>query len=234
MATAVSTKDAPPSANGSESKVRQLVVSPPNFQDLQVTVRGTSALLQCRFSKKAQEQIRGKQAAGSVAAKGAKREARDFDADLMGALHVSESGWFGIPASAFRNACIEACRTAGFTMTRARMSIFILDEGKDSVDGIPLVRIISGPYERTEMMTRNATGVVDIRVRPMWREWSVNLKVRFDADQFSPTDVLNLLMRAGIQVGVGEGRPFSKNSNGMGFGTFTVEAGVDSEPEEVK
>ena len=36
-------------------------------------------------------------------------------------------------------------------------------------------------------------------------------------------DVTNLLMRVGQQVGIGEGRPDSKNSAGMGWGTFNVE-----------
>ena len=30
------------------------------------------------------------------------------------------------------------------------------------------------------MHTRNATGVVDIRVRPMWREWWIDLRVKFE------------------------------------------------------
>jgi hypothetical protein len=47
--------------------------------------------------------------------------------------------------------------------------------------------------------------------------------VRFDADQFKASDVVNLLQRAGAQVGIGEGRPFSKSSNGLGYGTFDVE-----------
>jgi hypothetical protein len=47
--------------------------------------------------------------------------------------------------------------------------------------------------------------------------------LRWDADQFSVNDVMNLLSRAGVQVGIGEGRPFSKNSNGMGWGTWEVQ-----------
>jgi len=35
--------------------------------------------------------------------------------------------------------------------------------------------------------------------------------------------VTNLLSRVGMQVGIGEGRPFSKNSAGMGWGTFELE-----------
>ena len=36
-------------------------------------------------------------------------------------------------------------------------------------------------------------------------------------------DVVNLMVRVGLQVGIGEGRPSSKKSNGIGWGLFDVE-----------
>ena len=51
---------------------------------------------------------------------------------------------------------------------------------------------------------------------------AVKLRLKWDGDQFTPTDVVNLLSRAGQQVGIQEGRPDSKNSAGMGWGTFEV------------
>lgn len=164
-----------------------------------------------------------KMAMGSQAKKGSKKEARDFDEDFRQAQHISSDGWVGIPASAFRNACIAACRMVGYKMTHARMSVFIEHDGIDAEDATPLVKLIAPKPEKNEMMTRNATGVADIRIRPLWREWKVKVRVRYDADQFSASDVVNLFARAGQQVGIGEGRPFSKNSNGLGFGTFVIE-----------
>ena len=73
------------------------------------------------------------------------------------------------------------------------------------------------------MAVRNATGVCDIRIRPMWDEWNAVVRIRFDADIFSLTDVTNLLMRVGEQVGLCEGRPDSKQSAGMGWGLFKIE-----------
>jgi len=69
---------------------------------------------------------------------------------------------------------------------------------------------------------RNESGVVDLRMRPVWRRWEVVLRLRWDADQFSAADILNLVARAGLQVGVGEGRPDSPNSNGLGNGCWEV------------
>jgi hypothetical protein len=87
---------------------------------------------------------------------------------------------------------------------------------------VPLVKLDAGQPERLDMAVRNQTGVADIRVRPMWRQWGATLRIQFDGDQFTAKDVANLLGRVGLQVGIGEGRPDSKNSAGMGWGLFEV------------
>lgn len=199
-------------------------IKPLNFERIKLTLIGTAPFMQARFAAKAMAAMKEKMEAGPTAKKGVKRKARDFDDDFIQAQHISSAGWNGIPAGAFRNACIDVCRMVGFKMTHAKMSIFIEADGLDKVDGTPLVKMIADPPERTEMATRNATGVADIRIRPIWREWSAKIVIRFDADQFTVNDVVNLMARAGQQVGIGEGRPFSKSSNGLGFGTFRVEA----------
>ena len=207
------------------SVATQVTITAPKLQTIDFTIVGVAPYMQAKFSEKAKHAMTSKMLAGSTAKKGAKREPRDFDADFIGAQHISSEGWNGIPAAAFRNACIDACRMVNFQMTRAKMSIFVEPDGFDATDATPLVRLIADPPERTEMATRNATGVVDIRVRPLWRKWSAKVRMTFDADQFTATDVANLLARAGLQVGVGEGRPYSKSSAGMGFGLFRIEGG---------
>ena len=202
--------------------MEQVTISPLNMQTIVVEIEGTTPLMQARFQQKALNKMREKMQAGQTAKKGAKREPRDFDDDFKQAQHISEKGWNGLPAPAFRNACIDVCRMVGFKMTHAKMSIFFESDGLDKQDGTPLIKIIADKPERTEMPVRNATGVVDIRVRPMWRKWGAKLRLRYDADQFTASDVVNLLSRAGEQVGVGEGRHYSKSSNGIGMGCFRV------------
>jgi len=199
-----------------------VTIKPLNFRFIKLTLVGTAPYMQARFSAKAMQAMMAKHAAGSTSRKGGKKEPRDFDEDFKGAMHVSEEGWIGVPAAALRNACIDVCRMAGFKMTHAKMSIFVEADGRDAVDGAPLVRLDAGDPERVDMATRNATGVADIRVRPMWREWKLQATFRYDADQFTQEDVMNLIARAGEQVGIGEGRPYSKSSNGLGYGTFQI------------
>ena len=197
-------------------------ITAPDIRTAEFKLVGTAPFVQLKFPEKAKAQMRAKMELGSQAAKSRKREARDFDEDYRQALHVSEEGWYGIPAPAFRNAMISACRLVGFKMTLAKLSVFAKADGIDGEDGTPLVRITGDP-EPVVHHVRNATGVADLRVRAMWREWSATLRIEFDHDQFSLQDVTNLLMRVGVQVGVGEGRPDSKSSAGMGWGTFRLE-----------
>ena len=202
--------------------ITPVTITPPNFKHVQFTLEGTAPFLQNKFSTVKAEQMMEKMAAGSTSKKGAKREARDFEADFIAAQHISTEGWVGIPTSSIRTACIDVCRMAGFKMTHAKMSLFVIADGTDATDGQPLVKLIAAAPEKTMLPVRNSTGVTDIRVRPMWRQWKLNVTIRFDADQFTFADVANLISRAGEQCGLGEGRPFSKNSNGLGYGTFRI------------
>lgn len=203
------------------SKIKEVTIAPPKFERAAVRIRGLTPYLQNKFSQKARLQIEATQRAGSQAKKGRKREPRDFEADAEAAKHISVEGWCGIPAPGLRNAMISACRLVGFAMTRAKLSIFVEADGYDVDDHTPLVRIVGEP-EVHQSYARNESGVVDLRWRPIWQEWEATVRLRWDADQFSAADIVNLLARAGMQVGIGEGRPDSPNSNGLGFGTWEV------------
>jgi hypothetical protein len=178
------------------------------------------------MSKKVIDQLREDQEAGDKKKAKRKHVAKDFDAECEGAKHYSHEGWVGIPASAFKQAMIDACRTAGVTMTVAKAAIIgVAPDGFDRDMGDPLVKITSkAKPQRVDSPVRLPNGSVDIRPRPHWPVgWTCVVRIRFDADMIAADDVANLLTRAGIQIGIGEGRPYSKKSVGMGWGTFSVE-----------
>lgn len=203
-------------------------IKAPNIQAATFRIIGTAPLVQAKFSQKAKEMMMATQAAGSQAKSKKVREAKDFDSACDGSVHYSREGWVGIPAGAFRAAMISACRLVGFKMTLAKLSLFIEADGFDRDEGTPLVKLIAKAYRRVDLHVRNATGVIDIRSRPMWDEWEADVRVRYDADQFSLTDVSNLMARVGQQVGLCEGRPDSKSSAGMGWGTFRLASEDDA------
>lgn len=196
-------------------------IAAPKIKTAEFKITGTAPYVQLRFSQKAMNAMAAKMQAGGAAKNKKNRVARDFDDDFVQAQHVSTAGWVGIPAGSFRSALISACRLVNFKMTLAKLSIFIEADGYDKVDSVPLIKIEGKPRKHT-MAVRNATGVADLRCRPMWDKWSAKLRIRYDEDQFSLQDVSNLLMRVGMQVGIGEGRPDSRESAGLGWGTFSI------------
>lgn len=203
-----------------------LQIQAPNLQVAEFKITGTAPLVSNKFSVKAREQMKRTQEAGSTAKKGQKREPKNFQECYEQAMHKADEGWAGIPATSFRGAMISACRLVGFQMTRAKLAVFVEPDGLDAEDRSPLVKITKGEPHYYESYVRLATGVTDLCARPMWDPgWEATVRVKFDADVFTLSDVANLLERAGQQVGVGAGRPDSRSSNGLGFGLFTTANG---------
>ena len=202
-------------------KEREILIPAPNFRTLNFHLVGTSPYVQHKFSQKAKEEMAAAHEAGSKTKKGKKREPRNFTSDYEAATHFSSEGWAGIPAAAFRNGLISACRIVGFAMTRGKLALFASQDGVDRDDATPLVRI-EGQREPLQLHVRNDSGVVDLRNRPCWKEWTATVRVKYDADMFGDQDVTNLMIRLGEQVGIGEGRPDSKDSCGLGWGLFRV------------
>ena len=200
-----------------------VTIKAPNFQTAIFNIRGTAPLVIHRFSAKTKEQMRQKMESGKSAGSKKNREAKSTDSLYEEARYISEEGWDGFNAAAIRAALISACRLVGFKMTLAKLSLFVEADGHDQYEPqIPLVRILGEPRKQ-EDMARVETGQPYVTVRAAYHSWRAAVRVRFDADQFSLQDVSNLLARVGMQVGIGEGRPDSKNSTGMGWGTFELE-----------
>ena len=206
-----------------------VTIAAPKFETVAFPIVGTAPFVARKFSQKAQQIIRDGHEAGGTSRAKKKRDPIDYQAMYEEAKHISDEGWCGIPAPAFRAAMVRAAVVGGFVMTRAKLAVFIEADGFDNEEGTPLVRITKGEPERHDGYGRDARGGVSLSSRPLWRAgWEAVVRVTFDADMLTATDVGNLLSRAGLQVGVGEGRPYSKDSTGCGWGTFAVKDVADA------
>jgi hypothetical protein len=200
---------------------QSVTIAPPNFKEATFRIIGTAPYCMNKMSSENRKKMMDKQMEGSRSKKGTLRTPKDFDAIYRGSMHISTQGWHGIPAAGIRAALISACRVVGFAMTRAKLSLFVIHDGLDQEDGQPLVRIKGKPVRRDHTV-KLADGSSDIIARAFFDDWEVSLHLEWDGDQFSATDVANLLARVGKQVGLGAGRHDSKSSSGMGWGTFRV------------
>ena len=205
-------------------KETAVAIKPPNFGYVTFEIIGTAPLVIHRFSSKTKEQMKQKMETGKAASSRKNREAKATDDLYQEARYISDEGWDGFHAACIRNGMISACRLVGFKMTLAKMSVFVEADGVDAKEPqIPLVRIYGKP-QKQEDMARVETGQPYVTVRAAYHKWSAKVRMRFDADQFTLEDVTNLIARVGAQVGIGEGRPDSKNSAGMGWGLFEIKA----------
>lgn len=211
------------SSNGADTP-RAVTIPAPNMQVALFDIEGTAPYAQYKFSARAREQLERivtRQDKGGKGTK-AKRPAHDFDAEFAGSYHVSTDGWCGIPATSFRAGLISACRLVGFKMTIAKLAVFIQADGLDAETSEPLVRLIGPDPEKNQFVGRNADGSPQLRARALWKTWRARLRIEFDADQFALEDIANLLSRVGQQVGIGCGRPDSRDSAGIGWGLFRI------------
>jgi hypothetical protein len=199
------------------------IIKPANMQLATFNITGNAPLVIHRFSVKSQNQMEDKMKLGPTSKKGKARDALDPKQIYQDAKYVGPGGWEGFNGMSIRHALVSACRLVGYKMTLAKMSIFFVQDGWDKYEPhIPLIKI-NGKSEMLRCWARVETGGAYLTYRPAYYKWTSKITLRFDADQFSANDVANLLVRAGIQVGIGEGRPDSKNGVGMGWGTFTVD-----------
>ena len=203
-------------------RIVNVAIPAPKFSMAKFVITGTAPYVQLAFGQKAINLMKAIHEAGHQRTKGKKREPRNFSKEFESALHKTPEGKFGIPAGAFRKAMISACKIVGFQMTKAKLAVFVEADGFDETEGTPIV-FIEGKPEMVIHHVRNSDGSADLRTRGMWRKWSAAVRVKWDADMFSIQDITNLMKRVGMQVGLGEGRPDSKMSAGMGWGLFDVE-----------
>jgi len=201
---------------------KNIAIGRPNIRTAEFEIVGTAPLVVHRFSAKTKIQMKQKMETGKAASSKKDRTAKDTDELFEESKYVSAEGWDGFNATAIRKAMISACRLVNFKMTLAKLSIFVVADGWDKLEPqIPLIRI-NGTAIKQEDMARVETGQPYVCVRAAYHNWSAKVRINYDADQFTVDDISNLLMRVGMQVGIGEGRPDSKDSAGMGWGLFQI------------
>lgn len=208
---------------------KSVAISAPNFQRATFPIHGTEVLVIHRMSAKLKQQMIEKMETGKAASSKKTREAVKTDDLFQAARYISADGWDGFHAAAIRKAMVSVCRLVGFKMTLAKMSIFVEADGRDAKEPqTPLIRIIGKPVKQ-EDFARVETGQPYVTVRAAYFDWKANVRIRWDADQFTLTDVTNLLARVGLQAGIGENRYDSRDTAGIGWGSFEIAGNANTD-----
>jgi hypothetical protein len=215
-----------PSSEAQEA-VKAIRVTPPNFGVLSVTVRNSPG----------SELVTHRRGPGSDISnpdivkppKGEKRPTRQKMEELRHACYEipgktdldkmleGKAGFIGLPASGFAKAMATLAKDSGdrttLNATQVTRNIFVLSD----FDAYVKVDCAKGCHMREDivMIGKGTNRSPQMRYRPGFPEWETKLRIRFDADVFTPEDVMNLLARAGQKIGWGELRPEKGYSCGM-------------------
>jgi hypothetical protein len=204
----------------------KITLSPPRFGMATFHAIGTVKLVIHRFSPETLASLDEKKANKKTAAKSGKSEDEpkkiSRDVQYKRARYVSTEGWDGMSTRAWRAAMISLCRITGYAMTHARLCVFALPDGHTAPPESEDLVHIHGKPEMHVCMARVSNGNPYNCVRAAYWPWEAKVRLRWDLDQFSLEDITNLFARVGAQGGVGEGRPDSKKSAGMGWGLFDL------------
>jgi len=189
---------------GAKKDERPIVVQELRRRLLVLPVRGTSPLIVHAWDEKAKQQMRDKQQGRASPGKKAPKNPQEL---IEGCKYKDKKGRDCVPAVAFKNAIVTAARYAdGIQMTFLRGAIFVKGTTTDA-RGNDLIPLTYESITNREDMVRVGQGTADMRYRPQYNDWSVDLPIEFDEAVISAEIVVNLVRRAGFSVGICEWRP---------------------------
>ena len=170
---------------------------------MHVKLVGDSSLVCHGWSEKAIGMMLDKQMGKAKAAKEPKSPTQDYKDSLY---QMPDGDGLGFPATAFKSAAVDACsHVDGVTKVLARGAFHVIGD---------MVKVNGKPNMREDMV-RIAMGTADIRYRGEFKQWSVELLIRYSVNVLSAEQIINLFNVAGFAIGVGEHRPQKNGSWGM-------------------
>lgn len=188
-----------------------ITLKPINRQRVTFTIKGTSPIIQHKWSEKAKKEIRDKK----LGDKKKNRDKLDMDAEYQSAMYKTDAGEYGIPVLAFKASLIGAAhKDLGLEKTLVKKAFFVPCTDSNMI--VPME--CSDPVMREDYVRVGMSGT-DLRYRPEFKDWSVEITAEIDADMLTIENIAMLINRAGFGVGIGEWRP----EKGGEFGRFQID-----------
>jgi hypothetical protein len=189
-------------------KKLQIGIAPIKIATMQLKIIGETSLLQEKMAERIREQLKN-----IVTGKGKeKNKNRDLEREVEEKIHKNAKGEVCFPTSGFKKAMVEAAPYLdGCDKKKAKGSFFIMGE--------------LTPIKYKKQVTNKAVGRdsgINRAPREIWRpefqEWNTTLTIRYNEQQITPQQIVELAKLAGFHIGVGSWTP----QHGGQYGMFTV------------
>jgi len=226
----------PKKADKNESEIK---IKPLEFDVAALQIVGIRPLIVHAWDPKTQAEMLAKQM--KLPVKGAKQRTRDPQSEYEAALYRIPDelgGGYGVPAAAFKQCFVDACRHTDIAMTYAVGAFHVRgvevelppvvledEKGNELEMGVKTMEMIpifgDKPAMRMDMV-RLESGTADMRFRPYFNNWYCLVPVQIARGTLTIQQVTDLANRAGFHCGICEWRPFSKKSKNGTYGMFRV------------
>jgi hypothetical protein len=188
-----------------------ITLKPIKQEQITLTIIGISPLIQHKWGSESKKTLRDKHGGRKTKPRRIRKPKNEFKE----ATYFTDEGDYGLPAMAVKSAMIAAAhKDIGIEKTLLRKALFL-----NCADSNNILKMNCSEPVMREDTVRVGSGSTDLRYRPEFSEWSIEVSFIFDAELLRPEDIINLLDRAGFGCGVGEWRP----QKGGEYGRFMVD-----------
>ncbi len=167
---------------------------------------GKTPLLMDKMSKKVLKEIEDKQT-GKSRTKG--KKTRDIEEEMETAIHKTSDGIIGFPAAGFKAGIIEATSFVGnlkFPNKKQAKGLKILN----GIDGLIPIK-----FKKKDILIHNIGS--NTKHTPQFHDWSCDLEIQWDNNNFSASDIAVLINYAGFYSGIGIWSPRCKSGGDFGM-----------------
>jgi len=191
-------------------------------ETLLVPIVGTAPLIVHNFSEKSKREMLERQQ-GKKKVKVNRDPVAEYEAAFYRIANEDGEDGYGFPVTAFKAATIGACRYYDKSVTMTALRQFLFFHGVlTKADPMPLVPIQGTPEMREDVVRLGGMArTADLRYRPVFPEWSCELRITYVKSSISKDSVLSLIDAGGMGIGVGEWRPEKRGE----FGTYAIDTG---------
>lgn len=194
-----------------------------------IRIEGTSPLVVHAWDVKTIRMMEEKQA--GAATKG--RQKRNPEAEYQAAFYVKKSGVYGVPLLGIKAAVVTAATSLGreIPKTLIRQAFHIIDADRDQLCALHYPADV--PPVMDTSMVRVGMGTADVRYRPKFQQWGVEVQIEFNERALTLEKLVNLFNLAGFAVGLCEHRPERDGSWGR-FQVVNQFSWVNDKPDKKK
>ncbi len=188
-------------------KIKEVSILPIDISTATFDIVGSTPLLMDRMTEETLQGIQDKQTGKMKTGK----KLRDIKKEIEEAIHYLPNKDVGFPSGGFKSAFIESTSFIGDKMFSKKL-----------LKGIQIVNTINGlvpiKCKKKDILVHNVGS--NTKHTPQFHDWTCKLKIQFDRNNISETDLATLINYAGFYYGVGIWSPRSKC--GGEFGMYQI------------